>query len=44
MFALYGELDQRAAINNSITDLGMPDDELELQQDEWDLGGTLGVL
>ena len=44
VFALYGELDQRAAINNGITDPGTPDGELRFQQDDWDIGGTLGVL
>ena len=44
IFALYGELDQRAAINNSVTDHGTPDGEIRFQQDDWDIGGTLGVL
>lgn len=44
VFALYGELDQRAAINNSITDPGTPDGELKFEQDDWGAGGTLGVL
>jgi long-chain fatty acid transport protein len=44
VFALYGDLDQRAAINNSITDPGTPDGELRFEQDDWDVGGTLGLL
>jgi len=44
IFALYGELDQRAAVNNSLTDPGTPDGEIRFQQDDWDIGGTLGVL
>lgn len=44
VFALYGELDQRAAINNSVTDPGTPDGEIRFEQDDWAFGGTLGVL
>ena len=44
IFALYGELDQRAAINNAITDPGTPDGEIRFEQDDWALGGNVGVL
>jgi long-chain fatty acid transport protein len=44
VFALYGDLDQRAAINNGITDPGTPDGQIKFQQDDWAVGGTLGVL
>jgi long-chain fatty acid transport protein len=44
VFALYGELDQRAAINNGVTDPGTPDGEIRFEQDDWAFGATLGLL
>ena len=44
VFALYGELDQRAAVNNSVTDPRTPDGEIRFRRDDWDVGATLGVL
>jgi hypothetical protein len=32
LFALCGELDQRAAINNGITDPGTPDGEIRFER------------
>jgi long-chain fatty acid transport protein len=41
---LYAELDQKASINNSVTDPGTADGKLEIQEDDVGYGFNLGVL
>jgi len=40
----YASLDQKAAINNSLTDPGVPDGRLSLDADSWAPVGLLGAL
>ena len=41
---LHAELDQKAAINNSITDPGTPDGQIKIEDDDVGYGFNLGVL
>jgi len=41
---LYANLDQKTAINNQLTDPGVPDGEIKIEDDDWGYGFNLGTL